>query len=114
MVAGLTVAERQSAITISALVAFCGLVMAIAGHDDLMGVHGVIVLLCGLGGVFLVLSKYFEPEPSDERLVHYYDDPTKVGIVLALAWGVVGMFFGVWVAALLGWPDLTFDAAWAS
>jgi len=31
-----------------------------------------------------------------------------------MAWAVVGMFFGVWVAALLAWPDLTFDAAWAS
>ncbi|MGZ8346921.1 MAG: cytochrome-c oxidase, cbb3-type subunit I, partial [Allosphingosinicella sp.] len=27
---------------------------------------------------------------------------------------VFGMFMGVWVAALLAWPDLTFDAAWAS
>ena len=24
------------------------------------------------------------------------------------------MFLGVWVAALLAWPDLTFDAAWSS
>lgn len=29
----------------------------------------------------------------------YYDDPTKVG---------------VWVAALLAFPELTFDAPWAS
>jgi hypothetical protein len=31
-----------------------------------------------------------------------------------MAWAVIGMAAGVWVAALLAWPDLTFDAAWAS
>ena len=31
-----------------------------------------------------------------------------------MAWAVFGMFIGVWVAAQLAWPDLTFDAAWAS
>lgn len=114
MVSALTIAERQRAVSISLFVALCGLVMAIAGRDDLLGTHGIIVLLFGLGGIGLVLSKYFEPEPPAERLSEYYDDPTKVGIVLAMFWGVVGMFFGVWVAALLAWPDLTFDAAWAS
>ena len=114
MIATLTVEERQRAIAVSAFLALCGLVMAIAGRDDLLGAHGVIVLLFGLGGIGLVLSRYFEPEPPEERLTRYYDDPTKVGIVLSLGWAVVGMFFGVWVAALLAWPDLTFDAGWAS
>ena len=31
-----------------------------------------------------------------------------------MVWAVFGMFVGVWVAWLLAWPDLTFDAAWAS
>ena len=51
MIATLTLDERQRAIAISALVAFCGLVMAIAGHDDLLGAHGVVVLLFGLAVV---------------------------------------------------------------
>ena len=114
MIAALTIAERQRAISISALLALCGLVMAIAGRDDLFGAHGVIVMLFGIGCVGLVMSGYFAPEPSDERLTRYYDDPTRVGIVLSLVWAVIGMAFGVWVAALLAWPDLTFDAGWAS
>jgi cytochrome c oxidase cbb3-type subunit 1 len=115
MVSLLTSAERQLAITISALVALGGLVMAVAGRGDLLGAHGAVVLVFGLLCVVLVLRAYFEPEPSDDRLSRYYDDPTKVGIVLAMAWAVVGMFFGVWVAALLAWPELTFvDQAWAS
>src|SRR3546814_3468824 len=31
-----------------------------------------------------------------------------------MAWAVFAMFIGVWVAALLAWPDLTFDQAWSS
>jgi len=114
MVAALTLDERQRAIGVSALLALCGLAMAIAGGHDPFGVHGVIVMLFGVGVIFLVLSRYFEPEPSEERLSRYFDDPTRAGIVLSLGWAVVGMFFGVWVAALLAWPDLTFDAGWAS
>ena len=65
-------------------------------------------------GFLVVISGYYSPEPTEERLHHYYDDPTKVGIILAMVWAVFGMFIGVWVAWLLVWPDLTFDAAWSS
>lgn len=53
MIAALTIADRQRAIAISAALALCGLVMAIAGRDDLLGAHGVIVMLFGLGCVGL-------------------------------------------------------------
>jgi len=114
MVATLTTNERQLAMLVSAFFAFIGIAMAAAGRDDVMGMQGVIVLLFGLGGLIVLARGYYDPEPGQERLSQYYDEPTKAGIVLAMAWAVVGMFFGVWVAALLAWPDLTFDAAWAS
>ncbi len=114
MVSGLTVSERQLSLAVLTLLALCGLAMAAAGRADALGVHGFIVLAFSLGLIFLVISRYNDPEPPAERLAHYYDDPTRVGIVLTMIWAVVGMFFGVWVAALLAWPDLTFDAGWAS
>ena len=114
MVAQLTRGERQLAIVVLTLVALAGLAMAVAGRADPIGVHGFIVLVASVGLIFVVLSSFYAPEPSPERLDHYYDDPSKVGIVLTMAWAVVGMFLGVWVASLLAWPDLTFDAAWAS
>ena len=78
-----------------------------------MGVHGFIVLLY-VGVLFFIVGQEISaPEPPISRLNSYYDDPTKVGIILALFWAVVGMLVGVWVAALLAWPDLRFDAAWS-
>jgi cytochrome c oxidase cbb3-type subunit 1 len=115
MVATLTTNERQLALFVSILVAIAGLVLAAVGHEDPMGAQGFIILLSGLACIFAVIRGFFEPEPGEERLSQYYDEPTKAGIVLAMAWAVVGMFFGVWVAALLAWPELTFvDEAWAS
>ncbi|MGD9802816.1 MAG: cytochrome-c oxidase, cbb3-type subunit I [Hyphomicrobiaceae bacterium] len=115
MAATLTTGERQLALCVSILVAIAGLILAAASGPDPIGTQGVIILLFGLGCMFAVIHGFFDPEPSEERLSQYYDEPTKVGIVLAMAWAVIGMFFGVWVAALLAWPELTFvDEAWAS
>ena len=114
MVGQLTKNERQSALIILLALAVCGLAMAVAGRDDPLGAHGALVIVAALAGFFIVGSGYYSPEPSEERLDHYYDDPTKVGIVLAMAWAVFGMFVGDWVAWLLVYPDLTFDAGWSS
>src|SRR5690606_22518663 len=108
------VAERKLALVVLAVLGACGLALAGAGQDDPLGIHGLVVLGFSVGFIFVVVNGYFDPAPPRERLSRYYDDPTKVGIVLTMAWAVVGMSFGVWVAALLAWPDLTFDAAWAS
>jgi cytochrome c oxidase cbb3-type subunit 1 len=88
--------------------------MAGVGRDDLFGVHGALVLVAAVGGIFAVGAKFYAPEPSQHRLEHYYDDPSKIGIVLSLVWVVFGLFIGDWVAWLLVNPDLTFDAGWSS
>lgn len=114
MVAQLTALERTYAAIILVFVICVGVAMAVAGRGDLMAAHGWIVALFGMVVMAVLLRGIDAPEPWEERFREYYDDPTKVGIILALIWGVIGMFVGVWVAALLAWPDLTFDAAWAS
>ena len=115
MVAGLTLSERRLALVILFLLGLTGLAMAAAGRGDLMGAHGFVVLVFALGVAWLVMAGFYAPEPGEERFARYYDDPTKAGIVLTMAWAVFGMFFGVWVSALLAWPELTFvDQAWAS
>ena len=114
MIANLTSAERQIALVIAAAVALAGGVMAVLGRSDVLGVHGVIVMLFAGIVLCLIMSSFYGPEPTEDRDASYYDDPIKVAIVLAMAWGVFGMFMGVWVAAQLAWPDLAFDAAWSS
>ncbi len=114
MISQLTMRERQRACWILALLGLLGLLMAAADPHGLFGAQGFIVLaFCGVV-LCLVLRHLFDPEPSPDRFESYYDDPTKVGIILALVWAVVGLAVGVWVASLLAWPDLTFDAAWSS
>ena len=64
--------------------------MAAAGRADTLGVHGAIVFLYSLILLFLALSVIFEPEPEASQLSQYYDDPSKVGIVLTMIWSSFG------------------------
>ncbi|WP_026060142.1 cytochrome-c oxidase, cbb3-type subunit I [Pseudaminobacter salicylatoxidans] len=114
MISQLTLGERQLALATSALVVALGLAMAVLGRGDLMGGQGFIVLLFGIAMLFAVMSGYYAPEPSSERLAQYYDDPIRAGIIVSMVWAIVAMFVGDWVAWLLAYPDMTFDAPWAS
>ena len=114
MMSNLTGAERTSAMLISGMGVVIGLTMAIVGRNDVMGAQGWIVLAFSAVVFFMVANALYHPEPTEDRTTSYYDDPTKVGIVLALVWAVVAMGIGVWVAAQLAWPGLRFDAAWSS
>ncbi|AKM09134.1 cytochrome-c oxidase, cbb3-type subunit I [Croceicoccus naphthovorans] len=116
MVAQLTLAERHLSMAILGALAFLGLIMAAAGagRADPMETHGFLIMLFSLGVFCIVANGYFEPEPPSSRHETYYDDPSKVGIVIAMLWAVFGMFIGDWVAWLLAFPDLTFDSAWSS
>ncbi|MBN8961915.1 MAG: cytochrome-c oxidase, cbb3-type subunit I [Rhizobiales bacterium] len=114
MVAELTKNERQGALVILLALAVTGLAMAAGGRGDPFGIHGAMVLVAAIVGIFAVIGGYYAPEPSPERLDSYYDSPTKFGIVAAMVWAVAGMAVGDWVAWLLAYPEWTFDAAWAS
>ncbi|WP_029013231.1 cytochrome-c oxidase, cbb3-type subunit I [Niveispirillum irakense] len=114
MVAQLTRAERQLSLLILGLLSLCGLVMAAGANDDLFALHGALVLVFAMGLGFLILSSLHAPEPHPGRLAEYYDDPSRVGIVLTMGWALFGLAIGDWVAWMLAYPQLTFDAAWAS
>ncbi len=114
MLSQLTTGERQKALVILVVTAIFGIFLAAAGRNDPIGLHGILILVYSVGLAIPVLSHMFDPEPSEDRLARYYDDPSKVGIILAMAWAVFALFVGDWVAWLLVNPNLTFDGAWAS
>ena len=114
MIARLTIAERQIGLLLAGLVTLMGAALGILGRNDLLGYHGLLITIFGAVVMIALLRNIDAPEPSESRLSEYYDDPIRFGIVLTMIWAVFGMFIGVWVASLLAWPELTFDAAWAS
>jgi len=114
VIARLTIAERQIGLWLAGLVTLAGAALGIAGRNDVLGYHGLLITIFGAVVVVALLRNIDAPEPDERRLSEYYDDPIRFGIVLTMAWAVFGMFIGVWVSALLAWPELTFDAAWAS
>jgi len=114
MIANLTREDRGAALLITSIGMAIGLLMVAVGIGGQFAVHGLVVIGFCAGLFFLVARNLNAPEPGSERLASYYDDPTRVGVLLSLGWGVIGMAMGVWVAALLAWPDLRFDAAWSS
>jgi cytochrome c oxidase cbb3-type subunit 1 len=114
VVSALPVGTRVLALIVLLLGGIVGLAMAVAGNGEAFGIHGWIVLLFCAVVAWRVMLQLDAPEPPLARLRSYYDDPIKVGIILAMIWAVIGMVFGLWVAYLLAWPDLTFDAPWAS
>lgn len=113
MLAQLTRAERHSCIALVLGVLGLGATLTIAGLRDPLGAHGLLIVALCLGALFYLVRGYDAPLPTEDRSTSYYDDPTRVGIALTMAWAIFGMFMGVWVAAQLAWPELEFGAAWS-
>ena len=99
MISQLTQFERKIALFILILTSLVGLFLYVAGGDDPIAIHGIIVILFCSILVALIWKGRENPEPSQARLDDYYDDPTKVGLILSILWGVVGMAVGDWVVS---------------
>ena len=114
MINQLTQRERRISLYLLSAVGLAGLFLSVAGRGNPIAIHGLIIVLFSVLVGLLVYRSLSANEPGVDRLKEYYDDPTKVGIILSILWGVVGMAVGNWIAWLMAYPDFTFDAAWAS
>jgi len=114
MIELLTQRERRLSLYILSAVGLVGLFFTVAGRNDPIAMHGIVIILCVAVLALFVYKSLSASEPLEDRSLNYYDDPTKVGLLLSIVWGIVGMAVGNWVAWLMAYPDLTFDAAWAS
>ncbi len=114
MISQLTRDERSSAMILCTILVIFGGVLGIAGRDDVLGFHGALLAACGIGLLFMIMNRYHDAEPDPDGIKKYYDDPTKVGVIVSMIWLVFATFIGDWVAWLLVFPEATFDAGWAS
>ncbi|GIX12640.1 MAG: hypothetical protein KatS3mg118_0599 [Paracoccaceae bacterium] len=114
-IATLTKAERQVGLMLAAALAVMGLIMAAAARHGVMAVHGGMAMALGLALVFMLGGALYDhPEPAPDRLSRCFDAPTRFGIAMTLIWAVIGMGVGVWVAALMYWPEATPPWGWTS
>ncbi len=114
MIASLSRTERQIALLLAMLVSLLGLAMAAAGGREVIAIHGVMAVALGVVLAFALAGSLQEPAPGPERLDSYYDAPIRFGILLTLGWALIGMGVGVWVSALLHWPEATPLVPWTS
>ncbi|MFV0643385.1 MAG: cbb3-type cytochrome c oxidase subunit I, partial [Sphingomonadaceae bacterium] len=114
MTSTLSLTERQVGLALSILLALLGLVMAATARHGVMAVHGAMALGIGLWLAYVMSASFYNPGPAAHRMTRYYDTPTQFGIVMTLIWMFIGMVAGVWVAALLYWPEGTPPWPWTS
>ncbi|MBW7922607.1 MAG: cbb3-type cytochrome c oxidase subunit I [Rubellimicrobium sp.] len=107
MIQSLSLGERHNGMFLAGALALLGLVMAAVARTGPMAVHGWMALVVGVALVFALGGALTAPDAPADRLEHYYDEPTRFGICMTLVWAMIGMFAGVWVAALLFWPEAT-------
>ena len=106
--------ERQVAFGLSIALAVLGFVMAASAGRGVMAVHGAMALILGLYLIFRVGGTFYDDAPGADRHDRYFDGPTRFGIVMSLFWAIFAMAVGVWVSALLYWPEGTPALPWTS
>ena len=110
----LTRGERRLGLILAMVLSASGFALAVAGHGNGLGGHGLLICLTGIALAFIMIPLIQAPEPDPARLEHYYDAPTRAGIVLAMIWAIAGFFVGDWVAWQLAYPDLNLDLPWTN
>lgn len=114
MIRTLDHSERRTGLAIAVVLTVVGLIMAAAAGEGAMAVHGAIAALLGLVLVFTLMNALDDPAPDGDRATRYYDEPIRFGLGLTLLWAIFAMGVGVWVAALLYWPEATPAVPWTS
>ncbi len=89
-----------------ALGAFFAIVLSGLSPDPAFRTHFGLIALALAGGA-LVMIRRTDPLPVVDKS-GYFDDPIRVGTILTMFWGLVGMLVGVVIALQLSFPDLNF------
>ena len=93
--------------------AVLGLVLALAGKDQGIQVHGWILLIAAcLAGLYLLLLMTDRAPAPDET--GYNDGVIRAGVIATVFWGLAGFLVGDIIAWQLAYPALNFDLPWTS
>jgi cytochrome c oxidase cbb3-type subunit 1 len=103
MLHSLNATERLVGMALAISLAVIGFMMAAFARPGPMAIHGVIAGILGL----VAAAKLDDAQPTPDRAHRYYDAPTRFGLAMTLIWGVIAMGVGVWLAALMYWPEAT-------
>ncbi|WP_372647127.1 cytochrome-c oxidase, cbb3-type subunit I [Hyphomicrobium sp.] len=94
------------------LFAIVGLILAVAGVDGGMRLHGLILCAASAAAGVYILS-----HPTDirnEKASGYFDGPVRAATIACVLWGVVGFLVGDVLAWQLAFPALNFDLPWTN
>jgi cytochrome c oxidase cbb3-type subunit 1 len=92
--------------------AVIGLILAFAGHDDVIRLHGIIFAAACIGAAIYVMTHPRQGGPDEQK--NYLDGPIKLATIAAVFWGVVGFLVGTVIAWQLAFPVLNFDLPWTN
>jgi cytochrome c oxidase cbb3-type subunit 1 len=89
---------------------FAALALAGLTEDSAFQAHmGILTLVLGLSAI-MMMRRQPAAAPRDTA-DGYLDEPIRVGSILTIFWGIVGMAVGVLIALQLAWPEFNF-APW--
>jgi cytochrome c oxidase cbb3-type subunit I len=89
-----------------------GLILAFAGHDDVIRLHGIIFAAACIGSAIYVMTHPRQGGPNEQQ--NYLDGPIKLATIASVFWGVVGFLVGTVIAWQLAFPALNFDLPWTN
>jgi len=100
------------ALASAVLFAGIGAILAFAGADVGMRIHGLVLFAAGAAAGLYVLSH--PTNLRSEKTEGYFDGPIRVATIACVFWGVVGFLAGEVIAWQLAFPALNFDLPWTN
>ena len=97
--------------------AFMSLIGAAKAEDVAFAFHAYLAAAASCAAVFAILNHYYDRPPAlpPQEIggkPNYHFGPVKLGVALAVFWGIAGFLVGLWAALELAWPVLNFDLPW--
>ncbi len=106
-------------IVVFAALGFFSVVVAAKAYTPEYAFHAYLFAAASIATVFVIGNRYMDraaelPAQTIDGKPNYNMAPVKVGILLAVFWGIAGFLIGVIIALQMAFPILNFDLPWIS